>query len=474
MTAPYLTQYTSWTKAMGQLGRAAKDIVTGRKSLTPEETAAYARATKAGIVSPQEIHQIRGESRASLLGDSPLWQKMEAVAAARGVTLPGRLLMRKAAFLWSSVYALTEQFNRGTTFLAAYRIAKEGKFAEPYEFAKNAVDATQGVYNRANRMEASRSAIGATILTFRQFTASYLELAKRLYDHKGADGKPDRKAFGVLVLTLIALAGAEGLPFAEDVEDLIDTIGQWLGYSTNSKKRLRQLAVDLLGPDLADIMLHGASAIPGVPIDVANRLGFQNIIPGSSALKTSEPDKTRDVLEILGPAATVFKNVGGALQGLATGKPGETKLLLPIALQNVLKGAEMVDTGTYRDTHGRKVMDVDNVDAFSKMVGFQPANVARESRLIGQNQQDIALHRVVESSIADRWARGIVDKDRGEIAAAVREWAEWNSTNKAMPIAITAAQVARRVKDLQMSREERFTRTAPPEIRSEVRQDLRR
>jgi hypothetical protein len=31
-------------------------------------------------------------------------------------------------------------------------------------------------------------------------------------------------------------SGAAGEPFAEDIMDVVDTIGQWMGYATNSKR----------------------------------------------------------------------------------------------------------------------------------------------------------------------------------------------------------------------------------------------
>lgn len=465
MSAPMLSQTTSWADAMAKLAGAAKDMLTGRKALTEEERGAYERASKAGVVSPQEIHQIRAEGRASMLGDSPAWQKLESIAESHGLKLPGKLVFRKASFLWGSIYSLTEQWNRGTTFLAAYRIAKE-KGLDPYSFAVNAVNETQGVYNRANRPMVSRGMIGAPVMTFKQFSISYLELAKRLYTH-------DKKAFAVMMLTLMVLAGAEGLPFAEDVEDLIDSIGQWLGYGTNSKKALRKLATDTLGKDIGDVLLHGFSAIPGVPLDVSYRLGMQNVIPGTAALKTSEPDKTRDMLEILGPAASLFRNAAQAGQSLATGDSGKLHLLLPKGLQDLRKGLEMARTGEFRDLGGRKVVETDMPDAFVKMVGFQPADVARRSRLAYQEQQDIAMVRVVESAIAGLWARGLADGEQDRVLEAREMLREWNLKNPHLPIRVQQQQLARRVRELKSTREDRIARTAPREVRAGVLKELR-
>lgn len=466
ITAPYLTQYTSYAHAMSELAKAGLDMVRGRKSLTADEENAYKKAAEAGVVSPQEIHQIRADSQASAFGDSPLWQKLESVLEEKGIKLPGKLALRKAAFLWGSIYSLTEQFNRGSTFLAAYRIAKQNNIPSAYDFASKAVAGTQFTYNRANRMEASRGPIGSVILTFKSFNISYLELAKRLYTN-------DKKAFAVLMLTLFAMAGAQGLPFAEDAEDLIDTIGQWMGYGTNSKKKVRQFAQDLLGKDISNFMLYGTSAIPGVPIDISNRMGMHNIIPGTAMLKTSEPDKTRDILDILGPAATLFQNVGKATQGFATGQPSAAKLLLPLSFQNIAKGTEMLETGQYKDQSGRKVMDVDAMDAMFKGIGFQPSKVAAESRIVQQNQQDITLQKTIEASIADNWAHGLVNHDPQAVEKAREQLQQWNRDNPEMRIALNSGQINRRIRELQMSRQERFVRSASPEVRQAVRSDLR-
>jgi DNA repair protein RadC len=465
MSAPALSAHTSYANAMREIVRAAGNMVTGRKTLSAEERHAYNRAAKAGKVSPQEIHQLRADTKATMFGASPTWQKIDSLLASRGMKLPGRLLMRKLSFLWGSIYSLTEQFNRGTTFLAAYRIAKQNNERDPYAFAVHMVDQTQGVYNRANRPEVSRGKIGAPLLVFKQFSIFYVELAKRLYD-------TDKKAFAVLMLTLMALAGAEGLPFAEDIEDIIDTIFQWMGYATNSKKELRKIATKLLGKEMGDVLLHGMSAIPGMPIDVSQRLGMHNLIPGTGLLKTSEADKTRDIQDILGPAASLAKNVGQAVEGVATGHYGRVKLLAPLAIQNILKGVEMGESGFYLDSKGRRILPVDSIDAILKAVGFQPSAVAAETRIVGQNQQDIALQKIIESSIADNWAHGLTDPDPDLVRRSREQLAEWNSKNPELVIRLNQGQILRRVREIRSTREQRFIRSAPPEIRGSVRQDF--
>jgi hypothetical protein len=85
---------------------------------------------------------------------------------------------------------------------------------------------------------------------------------------------------------------------------VIDTIAESLGYAFNSKKELREFAARTLGEELGGFVTHGASALPGVPLDVQARLGIGNLIPGTGLLKRSNEDKSREVLEVFGAAGS--------------------------------------------------------------------------------------------------------------------------------------------------------------------------
>ena len=448
VTAPYLTQYTSVADVTKKIGEA---MTAKSENLTGKIKEAYERAKLNGVVAPQEIHQLRAETGGLPIGRS--------------------LALRKLSFLWGSIYSITEQFNRTTTFLAAYRIAEEKGMADPYEFAINAVNETQFVYNKGNRPNWARGAVGATVFTFKQFSISYLELVKRMY------GK-DKTAFALMLLMLLAAAGLEGLPFAEDIEDLVDTAGQWMGYATNSKKKLRQWAVAMLGPDLAQVALKGISGVPWMPVDVSVRMGLQNLLPGTSMLKPSESNKGRDVVELLGPVGqfvpTEGTMLGRALERLAHGDYwGAVKSGAPVAIQNVAKGASMLDKGYATDTKGKKITDVSAGEAVLKMAGLQPASVARESDKIQVVRQDIEIQKRTESEIAEKWARGIVDGNPDDIRDARQQLADWNRDNQELRIRVTMPQIARRAQEMRRPRMERFIKLAPPEIRVGVREALR-
>jgi hypothetical protein len=447
MTAPFLTQTTSYADAIKKLGRAALDYTRGAP-LGQELAEAMKRAKGEGIVAPQEIHQLMAQAGPSLMGKSLKW--------------------RAVMHIWGGIYAVTEQFNRATTFIAAYRIAQQKGIEDPYAFARDAVEQTQGVYNKANRPNAARNPVGSLVMTFRQFSIQYLELMKRLYDK-------DKTAFAAMVLTLIAMAGLEGLPFAEDIEDMVDTLGQWMGFGTNSKKALRKWAVNLIGKDFAEFALNGVSA--GLPVDVSNRLGFQNLLPGTAMLKPSEQNKARDVVELLGPAGQFIPVDGTALgrmmERLSKGDLfGASKAGAPVALRNFMSGYEMLTTGSAKDIKGNKTVDVSTSDAISKIIGLNPSKVADESRIIRDNMADIAIQKTKESEIVEKWAHGIFEKDSQKVRDAQQEMRDWNQRNPDLRVVIHPPQIQSAVKRMRETRQERFIKTVPREIRQQVKQDF--
>lgn len=444
MTLPYLSQYGGVVNAGRHLLAAARAAAGG--ALDPHIAKAMARAEDNGIVSPQEIHHLQAEVSQS----NPM--------------------LRKAAFVWGSLFSLSEQFNRRMTFIAAYNAALEQHMEDPQAFAEQAVIETQGLYNKGNKPNAARGAIGATVMTFKQFSIHYLEFLSRMA-RSGPEGK---KAVGVALAVLMLTAGAGGLPFADDLDDLIDTLAQALGYDFSSKRTKRKFIAETLGmgEGIADFATGGISKVSGVPIDVSLRMGMGNLLPGTGILLRSNTDRTRDVLEFAGAAGSLAKSGLDAAGMLLQGDVADAGIkMAPLAIQNMLKAATMWNTGEYRDTRGRKVVDVGPGDAVAKAIGFQPAEVARESATMGEVQRSVQLARNVESEIAGKWAQGLRDNDQEAVSQARQDLREWNDRNDSS-MKITMQQIIRRVREMRDSRVDRAIRGAPKEMRSSVREAL--
>jgi hypothetical protein len=456
MTLPYLSQWGGGAKAAGRLMAAGKMAASGNVS-DPELAAALERAEADGIVSPQEIHHLTAQASGTW-GTNPYLQR--------------------AAFVWAAPFSLAEQFNRRSSFIAAYRTAKEEGIANPFAFAEKAVIETQGLYNKGNAPNWARNPVGASVLTFKQFSIHYLEWMGRMWN-TGKPGSPERQrgrmAVGLALAMLMLAAGTDGLPFADDLDDLIDTIGQALGYDMNAKAARRGFMVKTLGfsDEAADVVARGFSALPGIPMDVSLRMSMGNLLPGTAMLLRSNTDKSRDVLELAGPAGGLIKQyTDAATKGLAGDFGGMVMGATPVAIQNVGKAIGMWTTGEARDTAGRRVMDADEVDGLMRFLGFNPQAIARESEKMGMIRRSEQLAKNVEGAIAAQWARAFADGDAEGVAEARRELADWNTNNPEDRISITSAQILQRVKKLRQDRAQRFITSTSPERRSAVREAM--
>lgn len=435
MTLPYLAKWGGSVTTMTD----AVTAVLGRRKLAPELAAALKRAEEEGEVEPHEIHNLYAESSRNFGGD---------------------IRVRRLLHLWGSFFSAAEAFNRRVTFVAAWnvaqRLAPEELSGGAYEFAIQAVRETQGIYNKGNRPNWARGPVGATLFTFKQYSIAYLEFLNRL------PRKQKLIALGILVL----LSGVQGLPFADDLDDLIDTFGQQLGYATNTKLWKRQALHNALGKAMGDILLYGVSSIPGVPLDVQGRMSMGNLIPGSDLFKRSNTDAKRSALEILGPAGALGNQL---IEGFTEGKLSS---FAPVAIQNALKGGDMLATGMYRDRAGKNVVGTTAGDAITKIIGFQPHAVADVMRATTMVNESVKLVKAREKEIAETWAEGVALRKPELVREAMADVREWNRANPMMPIKITPQQIARRVKEMLTPRDQRIAKTAPKEIRGAVRQQL--
>lgn len=465
VTFPYLSQYGGVAKAAGQMKNAMADAVkwaSGKGTGDARLDAALKHAEEEGIVSPQEVHSLMAQARGSgalKSGDG----------TALGDTMAkGSNFLSKLTLLWGRPFALAEQYNRQVTFIAAFRTAVEQKIGNPALFAEKAVNETQFTYTKANRPQWARGAIGSTLFTFKTYSISYVELLARMAG-SGPDG---RKAALLGLGVLFLMSGLQGLPGADDLDDVIDGLMQRLGYNFSSKMAKREFFAKLFGEGGAAFLMKGASGLPGAPIDVAGRLGLGNLIPGTG-LFTKKTDHTQDVAELFGPAGSFAKQGFTAADKLTQGEVGGAfSALLPVAAQNAVKAADMASTGMYRDQAGRKVIDTDSYDAMVKAIGFQPNDVAKVQQASREVQGLIGLNKMREAEIADKWARGIFEKDAGMVQDARQDLADWNRQNPESPIKVNTAQLMKRLKAMREDKISRIEHTAPKEIRATVRREI--
>lgn len=470
VTLPWLSQHGGMKKAGAQLARALKDMGTKGFQYEADLAKALQSAEDDGVVSPQEIHQLMAQAR----GAGAL-RAGDGTAAGNARAAAGNAWERTKV-AWGQPFALAEQFNRRSTFIASYRLAKEQGIQNPSAFARHAVLETQFVYSKANKPQWARGTIGGTLFTFKTYSVSYLELMQRMWTQGGAEGK---RAVGWSMAMLMLMSGTGGLPFVEDVEDLIDTAGQMMGYSMSTKQARKQFVRDYVGKELADFIEQGISGLPGAPVDIAGRLGMPNLIPGTG-LGLEKRDHTRDLVEIIGPAGDLvqrgFSGARDIAKGVFSGDAssiGRGALeMAPTAVRNLAKGIDMADSGVYKDTKGRKVIDVTLAEAAAKAIGFQPKTVAEVQEATGTEQNLISQNRAMKERLSADLAQAMYDRDT-EKQQEIRDRARaWNLRNPESPLTIDMQGVRRRVAKMRQTKAERVAAAAPKAIRANVRQAL--
>ena len=472
VTMPWLSQFGGMAKAARQMARA----------LTEKPDAQLAAALKAaeddGTVSPQEVHQLMAQAagRGSLIsGDGTRLGAAQAMA---------NNAWERTKVAWGRPFALAEQFNRRTTFIAAWRTAREQLGMTPDDaaaFARRAVADTQFVYSRANRPAWARGTIGGTLFVIKTYSVCYLELMHRMWTQGGKEG---RRAVMWSVAMLLLLGGAGGLPFMEDAEDLIDGAGQMMGYNVSSKHWRDEFLRRTLGEELGSFMESGMSGLPGAPIDVAGRLGMGNLIPGTGLLLTKQ-DRSHDLKEMAGAAGdfvsravTGIKTGVGGLASLATGDvgaawdaaKGAAGQFAPKALTNAAKGLDMARHGMYRDQKGYKVIDTTAAEALAKFAGFQPASVARVQKANRFMMRSKALYQQKAAEIRLQWAQALFEKDDAKLARVRQKLADWNRKNPEQRITVDMRAVWRRVREMKKDRSQRIADTAPRALRRQMRE----
>ena len=445
-TLPYLHQFGTTSQVTGIM-RKAMSMAVDSKKLTGDIAIALKRADEEGVTAPHELHSLMSE--ANRIGGLPFIPQL------------GHLnkTLRPLSKAWSSMFQSAEAYNRRVAFISAYKLAKENKHDDPFKFAEDAVKATQFIYSKANQPKIAHGEIGQILATFKMFSLNYIEFLGRL--------PPKEKAIAFTILFL--LAGLSGLPFAEDAEDIIDTIGQASGHNTNSKEWIDKLFNQAFGVDMGRFMQEGASYT--TPIDLSGRFAVSNLIPGTGILKRSETDKSRDVLEFAGAAGSLIKKgmegyeAAMSHNDLSSQIGAGMKSILPKAVSDAYQAMDMMDSGQYKDFKGRKVVDTDTSDAIMKALGFQPNKVAQPKRIERFLAQDSAMLKVIKSDITDLWAQGIYEKDASKIKESKQLMQDWNENNKETPVNVKMTSIIAKVKSMRQTSAERLLKSTPKEMR---------
>lgn len=491
-TIPYLATYNSDTafgggfgvgpataaisKALGQVGGPGtldgeKNTATYYRNLAADEQA----LAKAGLTQDEALFLAREIEEGVAI--PALSNAM--IASARGRMTSGAA--QKFVDGWMVFFNRTEQASRRAVLLAAYRLQYDraiqaGKppevaSREAADFAVTTAEDTLGEYSVMNRPAVFRGGVQQFLYMYKVFPTMSVQLLRNL----------PRKGQLIMLGGLVALSGLSGLPFAEDIEDLVDTIAARLGLPQASLRLRIAQALEEVAPGWSPVLINGL-ANAYLPGDIAGRTSLGDMFPGTSIFLPGA-DVGRELLSIAGPAA-------GAAQGLLSTTAGLGQWAAytagisdrPASLESVARNAPVtmvrawadalayMESGAVVDKRGYAVtQDLSAMEVMARAFGFYPSAAAEQYDIIRVSQRVSNMQRDIAATYYNAFVQARLRGDTQTANRVMREVMNWNRENRGTGLEINNFQrnAMRRLRDAQRSATERTLRYAPRTARQQ-------
>lgn len=451
---PYLASYNNKTAFGGGfgLGRTMVEIqlamrqvgLGGLVSAEANTAEFYDRVSKSPELQTQHgitDYEARFIAREIREGAMIPAQSNALVGTARGRASTG--LTQKALDVWMLPFNRTEQASRRGLGLAAYRMFYARKFqtemqgrvdtkasreaahtvATTYarEEAVKALEYTMGEYSVLNRPPTWRSGIQSFVYMYKVFPTTSVQLMANM----SRNGK-----IGMLA-ALWTLSGVAGLPFAEDLEDIIDTMAQKLGFPVGSIRNEIAKFVDGVAPGMSPEFLRGLVG-QYVVGDVGGRTSLGDMLPGTDLLLAGA-DKFRAVSDIAGPAPAMLGGLAQFAVDLIRVPFSDTKSLGSVARESpvtIMRGVgdayAYYQTGAIVDRRGYVVSrDMSAATIAARVLGFYPEAAAQQYSMIRISQRMTNYQKELTTGFRQAWINAMMRNDRAQARAvedAVKDW----------------------------------------------------
>ena len=487
---PYLSSYNPKTafgggfsvgKVVSELHRAAAQVggpgITSGQMNTAEFYEQVSNSPELQKRYKLKAHEARFIAQEILDGAMIPAQSNALVGTARGRTTQG--WQQKFLDGWMWTFNVTEQASRRTFGLTAYRLefarrraaglSEEQAATAAREFAVQALQFTMGEYSVLNRPPAWRSGIQSFMYMYKVFPTTSVQM----FMNMSRGGK-----VGMLV-GLWLLTGLTGLPFAEDLEDVIDTLAQKLKVSGWQGARYEAAQfIDGIFPGMSPLFLKGV-VNNVLPADVAGRTSLGDLLPATDILLAGA-DVSRGISEIAGPAPAMLLGTAQFATDLLSVPFSTTTTLetaareAPVTMVRALADAyAYLQTGAVVDRRGYTVSpDMDAATVITRALGFYPAAAANQYEMIRSAKRMTDYQREVVTGYRTAWVSAMMRGDR-EFAKQIEESvADWNAASKgtALEIRNFVPNSRRALEEARRPATARTLRSAP----NAAEQDLQR
>ena len=458
-----------------------------KHGLKKDEALFLANATSEGVLQAAQANALVGTARGGINSNK----------------------LQGAIKYWMGMFSYTEQLNRRATALAAFRLHKKRAVAgspeyielevlgdsrnmeqdarftelenqinsEATEFARTAVNTSQGEYGMFNRPEMARGNVGQYLFIYKQFSIITIQMMKGM--------SPQGRLYFLGMLFL--MSGLKGLPFADDLADLIDTLLQFFNIKQASVEEELIKLFDGLAPGSARWMMRGGldQIAAGT---FSTRLGFGDLIPLTGALRAGA-DSSREIQNFFGP---VYSGIEGAfvtagnfskyaagvvgLKDQTTSFTGAFRESPVAAMRGIIDAYTYFDTGAVTNSQG-KVIDpsADWGQILFRAAGFYPSIATRENDVVRLGKFKAEYVKYLRSDYTAAYVKAYVEKDRTRMREVINMVRDWNIIHRgtAFEFKDFEKRAKRSAKSAAMPTGQRYLKTAPTAIRSDLEELMR-
>jgi hypothetical protein len=323
----------------------------------------------------------------------------------------------------------------------------------------------------------ARGNVLSYVFMYKMFPILTVQLLRRL---------PMKGKLTMLALLLL-MSGLKGLPVADDILDLLDTLLQKLGIKIGSvEAELYELFDGMLPGSAGVFMRGGLDHWTGATF--STRTGMGDLLPLSGMFKAGA-DPWREAEQFLGPMAGGlfgFVNTLGAMAStgvdLAGGRPSSTNLIeiarqSPVALARALGDAWVyADNGAVVNSQGRVVSsDAGPLILLWRALGFYPAEATKSNDLVRVAKASRDYQLEVSKAFKDAYVKAALSGDKDGMKAIEDQVDEWNADAKGTGLEIKTFResVRRAIKEAKLPAGARFLKTTPLSMRDRTAEWMR-
>lgn len=403
-----------------------EDRSWGKHGLTETEARTMAHLTINGVMQASQQNALLGTTRTKITG-----RLFNAFIRAFG-----------------KPFSAVEEFNRRVTAYATWKLLSERALAAGYteeqlrdhnsDIYKKlysevfyAIEYTQGNYALYNRPKLFRGNITNPIFMYKMFPLTTIELIGQL---------PTRQQVQMLAL-LALVAGLKGLPFADDLMDMIDGLMQRLGIRAASVEAELASMIDTVLPGASTLVMRGVlDQYTGGTF--STRLGLGDLIPFTGLMRENA-DVGRELESGFGPIYSVVTqtwNYAGLLADMGlegVGLKDRTHELSDIIRQSPIAGVRQFEgllwaiEGEMTDRSGRTIStETPALAAATRLLGFYPSEATRANDVVRLSRYVDDYAKRIRARYINAWAAAHRNGDTQRMREIERDVSEWNRQSR--------------------------------------------